>query len=43
MSCFGSRRSTFAAVPDLIAMFKRRSSKGMNPTMAGIMAVFHIV
>src|SRR5271167_219122 len=29
--------TTFAAVPDLIAMFKRRSSKGMNPTMAGIM------
>ncbi len=35
--------TTFAAVPDLIAMFKRRSSKGMNPTMAGIMGVFQIV
>ena len=34
--------TTFAAVPDLIAMFKRRSSKGMNPTMAGIMGVFQI-
>ncbi len=35
--------TTFAAVPDLIAMFKRRSSKGMNPTMAGIMGVFQIL
>ncbi len=35
--------TTFAAVPDLIKMFKRRSSKGMNPTMAGIMGLFQIV
>ena len=35
--------TTFAAVPDLTAMFKRRSSKGMNPTMARIMGVFQIV
>jgi len=35
--------TTFAAVPDLIKMFKRRSSKGINPTMAGIMCVFQIV
>jgi len=35
--------TTFAAVPDLIKMFKRRSSKGMNPTMAGIMGTFQIV
>jgi uncharacterized protein with PQ loop repeat len=35
--------TTFAAVPDLIAMFKRRSSAGMNPRMAGIMGVFQIV
>ena len=34
--------TTFAAVPDLIAMLRRRSSKGMNPTMAGIMGVFQI-
>jgi MtN3 and saliva related transmembrane protein len=34
--------TTFAAVPDLIAMLKRRSSKGMNPRMAGIMGVFQI-
>lgn len=35
--------TTFAAVPDLIKMFKRRSSKGINPTMAGIMGVFQMV
>jgi uncharacterized protein with PQ loop repeat len=35
--------TTFASLPDLIAMLKRRSSKGINPTMAGIMAVFQIV
>ncbi len=35
--------TTFAAVPDLLSMLKRRSSKGMNPTMAGIMGVFQIV
>jgi MtN3 and saliva related transmembrane protein len=34
--------TTFAAVPDLITMFKRRSSKGMNPRMAGILGVFQI-
>lgn len=34
--------TTFAALPDLIAMFKRRSSAGMNPRMAGIMCVFQI-
>jgi uncharacterized protein with PQ loop repeat len=35
--------TTFAAAPDLIAMLKRRSGKGMNPRMAGIMAVFQVV
>ncbi|MGA6826420.1 SemiSWEET family sugar transporter [Nitrospira sp. NS4] len=35
--------TTFAALPDLIGMLKRRSSKGMNPTMAGIMGVFQIL
>ena len=35
--------TTFAAVPDLIAMLKRRSSKGMNPRMAAIMGVFQIL
>jgi MtN3 and saliva related transmembrane protein len=35
--------TTFAAVPDLVKMFRRQSSKGINPTMAGIMGVFQIV
>ena len=35
--------TTFAAVPDLFKMFRRRSSEGINPTMAGIMGVFQIV
>jgi MtN3 and saliva related transmembrane protein len=35
--------TTFAAVPDLIGMLRRRSSKGINPTMAAILAVFQIV
>jgi uncharacterized protein with PQ loop repeat len=34
--------TTFAAIPDLIKMIKRRSSQGINPTMASIMAVFQI-
>jgi len=32
--------TTFAALPDLLAMLKRRSSAGMNPRMAAIMCVF---
>ena len=35
--------TTFAAMPDLIAMLKRRSSAGMNPRMAGIMGLFQIL
>ncbi len=35
--------TTFAALPDLLAMLKRRSSQGMNPRMAAIMGVFQIV
>jgi MtN3 and saliva related transmembrane protein len=35
--------TTFAAVPDLFKMFRRRSSEGINPTMAGIMVVFQIL
>src|SRR5580765_4964975 len=35
--------TTFAAVPDLIAMLRRRSSRGMNPRMAAIMGVFQIL
>ena len=35
--------TTFAAVPDLVAMLRRRSSEGMNPRMVSIMAVFQIL
>jgi MtN3 and saliva related transmembrane protein len=35
--------TTFAAAPDLIRMFRRRSSQGVNPTMAGVMGVFQIL
>lgn len=35
--------TTFAALPDLISMLKRRSCEGMNPTMAAIMGTFQIV
>jgi uncharacterized protein with PQ loop repeat len=34
--------TTFAAVPDLMGMLARRSSKGINPKMAGITGVFQI-
>jgi MtN3 and saliva related transmembrane protein len=35
--------TTFAAVPDLLAMLRRRSAVGMNPRMAAIMGVFQIL
>jgi MtN3 and saliva related transmembrane protein len=35
--------TTFAALPDLIGMLRRRSSGGMNPRMAAIMGVFQIL
>lgn len=35
--------TTFAALPDLVAMFRRRSSAGMNPRMAAILCVFQFV
>src|SRR5215475_10941176 len=35
--------TTFAAVPALVAMFRRRSSAGMNPRMVAIMAVFQVL
>lgn len=35
--------TTFAAVPDLLSMLKRRSSAGMNPRMAAIMGVFQLL
>jgi len=34
--------TTFAAVPDLMGMLKRRSSQGIAPRMAGITGVFQI-
>jgi len=35
--------TTFAALPDLIAIIKRRSSAGMSPRMAAIMGVFQVL
>ena len=35
--------TTFAAMPDLIAMLRRRCSVGMNPRMAAIMGGFQIL
>ena len=35
--------TTFAAMPDLVAMLKRRSSSGMNPRMAAITGAFQIL
>ena len=35
--------TTFAALPDLIAMLRRRSSVGVNPKMAAIMGAFQIL
>jgi uncharacterized protein with PQ loop repeat len=35
--------TTFAAMPDLIAMLRRRSSEGMNPRMAAIMGSFQVL
>jgi MtN3 and saliva related transmembrane protein len=35
--------TTFAAMPDLVAMLRRRSCEGMNPTMAAIMGTFQIL
>jgi MtN3 and saliva related transmembrane protein len=35
--------TTFASVPDLVAMLRRRSSAGINPRMAAIMGIFQIL
>jgi uncharacterized protein with PQ loop repeat len=35
--------TTFAAVPDVIAMVRQRSSAAVNPRMAAILAVFQLV
>ena len=35
--------TTFAVVPDLLMMLKRRSSEGMNPSMPAILAIFQVI
>jgi uncharacterized protein with PQ loop repeat len=35
--------TTFAALPDLIAMLRRRTTSGMNPRMAAIMGAFQVL
>jgi len=35
--------TTFAAVPDLLAMLRRKSSEGMNPRMGAIMGAFQML
>lgn len=35
--------TTFAGVPDLVTMLRRRSSAGMNPRMAAILGVFQVL
>lgn len=35
--------TTFAVLPDLISMLRRRSSAGMNPRMAAIVGTFQIL
>ena len=35
--------TTFAVLPDLIAMMRRRSTEGMNPRMAAIIGCFQIL
>jgi MtN3 and saliva related transmembrane protein len=35
--------TTFAALPDLVGMLKRRSSRGVHPRMAGIMGAFQVL
>ena len=34
--------TTFASLPDLIVMLRRRATGGFRPTMAAIMAVFQL-
>jgi uncharacterized protein with PQ loop repeat len=34
--------TTFAAMPDLLAMLRRKSSAGMSPSMSAIMGVFQV-
>ena len=39
---FAGLGGTFAALPDLLTIFCRRSDAGMNPRMAAIMSVFQV-
>lgn len=43
VGCVAGFGTTFAALPDLIAMLRRRSTAGMNPRMVTIMAIFQIL
>src|SRR5262245_35841901 len=40
---FAGLGTTFAAVPDLVGMFRRRSTVGMNPRLAAFMGVFQVL
>ena len=35
--------TTFAALPDMVRMLRQKSTRGMNPTMPAVMAVFQVV
>ena len=35
--------TTFAGLPDLLSMLRRRSSAGMNPRMAAILGIFQVL
>jgi MtN3 and saliva related transmembrane protein len=35
--------TTFAVLPDLLAMIRRRSTAGMNPRMAAIIGLFQVL
>jgi uncharacterized protein with PQ loop repeat len=35
--------TTFAAVPDLLSMLRRRSTQGLNPKMSAIMGTFQVL
>ncbi len=40
---FAGLGTTFAGLPDLLAMLRRRSTAGMNPRMAAILCVFQVL
>jgi MtN3 and saliva related transmembrane protein len=35
--------TTFAGLPSFVAMLRRKSSAGMNPSMSAIMAIFQVI